>query len=72
EESGIVAPKGDDHGALVCCVSIVVEEVQDLEKIFRETIGTKVNQTWELVGLLKVVGCKGSLILELMEPLKIP
>ncbi|MCI43456.1 hypothetical protein A2U01_0064693, partial [Trifolium medium] len=24
EENGIVAPKGDDHGALVCCVSIVV------------------------------------------------
>ncbi|MCI72154.1 hypothetical protein A2U01_0093417, partial [Trifolium medium] len=36
EKSGIVEPKGDDHGALVCCVSIVAEEVQDLEKIFRE------------------------------------
>ncbi|MCI66463.1 hypothetical protein A2U01_0087721, partial [Trifolium medium] len=34
EESGIVAPKGYDQGALVCCVSIVAEEVQDLEKIF--------------------------------------
>ncbi|MCI54279.1 hypothetical protein A2U01_0075528, partial [Trifolium medium] len=41
EESGIVAPKGDDHGDLVCCVSIVTEEVQDHEKIFREAIGTR-------------------------------
>ncbi|MCI59873.1 hypothetical protein A2U01_0081128, partial [Trifolium medium] len=41
EESSVVALKGDDHGALVCCVSIVAEEVQDLEKIFREAIGTK-------------------------------
>ncbi|MCI90790.1 hypothetical protein A2U01_0112084, partial [Trifolium medium] len=49
------APKGDDHGALVCCVSIVAEEVQDLEKIFIEAIGTKVNQTWKLEGLLEVV-----------------
>ncbi|MCI78658.1 hypothetical protein A2U01_0099929, partial [Trifolium medium] len=39
DESGIVEPKGDDHGALVCRVSIVAEEVQDLEKIFREAIG---------------------------------
>ncbi|MCI58663.1 hypothetical protein A2U01_0079918, partial [Trifolium medium] len=45
EESGIVAPKGYDHGALVCGVSIVAEQVQDLEKIFREAIGTRGNQT---------------------------
>ncbi|MCI80251.1 hypothetical protein A2U01_0101522, partial [Trifolium medium] len=67
EESGIVAPKGNDHGDLVCCVSIVAEEGQDLEKIFRETIGIKGNQTWGLVGLLEVVGRKGSLMLELVE-----
>ncbi|MCI61014.1 hypothetical protein A2U01_0082270, partial [Trifolium medium] len=72
EKSGIVEPKGDDHVALVCCVSIAAEEVQDLDKIFREAIETKGNQTWELVGLLEVVGCKGSLILELVKPPKIP
>ncbi|MCI77683.1 hypothetical protein A2U01_0098953 [Trifolium medium] len=38
EESGIVEPKGDDHGDLVHYVSIVAEEVQDFEKIFREAI----------------------------------
>ncbi|MCI87297.1 hypothetical protein A2U01_0108579, partial [Trifolium medium] len=41
EENSIVEPKGGDHGAHVCCVSIVAEEVQDLEKISREAIGTK-------------------------------
>ncbi|PNX86485.1 hypothetical protein L195_g042563 [Trifolium pratense] len=38
DERGIVEPKGDDHGDLVDYVSIVDEEVQDLERIFREAI----------------------------------
>ena len=53
-------------------VSIVAEEVQDLERIFREAIESNHDQTWELVGLLEVVGCKGSLMLQLVEPPKIP
>ncbi|MCI82857.1 hypothetical protein A2U01_0104131, partial [Trifolium medium] len=33
EESGIVAPKWYRYGALVCYVSIVAEEVQNLEPL---------------------------------------
>ncbi|MCI78284.1 hypothetical protein A2U01_0099554, partial [Trifolium medium] len=51
DESGSVATKEYVYGDLVCYVSIVTEEVQDLGKIFREAIGTGGNQTWELVGL---------------------
>ncbi|CAJ2659843.1 unnamed protein product [Trifolium pratense] len=72
EEGGSVEPKGDDHGDLVGYVSIVSEEVQDLERIFREAIESNGDQTRELVGLLEVVGCKGSLMLQLVEPPKIP
>ncbi|PNX61376.1 hypothetical protein L195_g052422, partial [Trifolium pratense] len=68
---GIVEPKGDDHGDLVGYVSIVAEEVQDL-RIFKETIESNSDQTRELIGLLEVVGCKGSLMLQLLEPPKIP
>ena len=71
EESGCVEPKGN-HGDLVGNVSIVAEEVQDLERIFREAIESNLDQTWELVGLLEVVGCKGSLMLQLVEPPKSP
>ncbi|CAJ2635851.1 unnamed protein product [Trifolium pratense] len=46
EESGIVEPKGDDHEDLVSYVSIVAEEVQDLERIFREAIESNSDQTW--------------------------
>ncbi|PNX66838.1 hypothetical protein L195_g063239, partial [Trifolium pratense] len=42
------------------------EEVQDLEMIFREAIENNDNQTRELVGLLEVVRCKGSLMLQLV------
>ena len=72
EESGCIEPKGCNHGDLVGNVSIVAEEVQDLERIFRETIENNIDQTMELVGLLEVVGCKGSLMLQLVEPPKIP
>ncbi|PNX62542.1 hypothetical protein L195_g061195, partial [Trifolium pratense] len=68
EKDDIVEPKGDDHGDLVGYVSIVSEEVQDLERIFREAIESNGDQTRELVGLLEVVGCKGSLMLQLVEP----
>ncbi|KAK2365644.1 hypothetical protein QL285_079119 [Trifolium repens] len=71
EEGGCVEPKGN-HGDLVGNVSIVAEEVQDLERIFREAIGSNLDPTMELVGLLEVVGCKGSLMLQLVEPPKIP
>ncbi|KAK2442835.1 alpha carbonic anhydrase [Trifolium repens] len=71
EESGCVEPKGN-HRGLVGYVSIVAEEVQDLERIFRETIESNLDQTWELVGLLEVVGHKGSLMLQLVEPPKSP
>ncbi|KAK2438227.1 hypothetical protein QL285_023036 [Trifolium repens] len=37
EESGCVEPKGN-HGDLVGYVSIVAEEVQDLERIFRRQL----------------------------------
>ena len=72
DESGCVEPKGCNHEDLVGNVSIVAEEVQDLERIFREAIESNLDQTWELVGLLEVVGCKGSLMLQLVEPPKIP
>ena len=71
EESGCVEPKGN-HGDLVGYVSIVAEEVQDLERIFREAIESNLDQTVELVGLLEVVGYKESLMLQLVEPPKIP
>ncbi|MCI89162.1 hypothetical protein A2U01_0110450, partial [Trifolium medium] len=45
KESGIVEPKGCDHGNLVAYVSIVVEEVQDLERIFRGAIESNSDQT---------------------------
>ena len=72
DESGCVEPKGCNHGDLVGNVSIVAEEVQDLERIFREAIESNLDQTWELVGLLEVVGYKESLMLQLVEPPKIP
>ena len=71
EESGCVEPKGN-HGGLVGYVSIVAEEVQDLERIYWEAIESNLDQTVELVGLLQVVGCKGSLMLQLVESPKIP
>ncbi|MCI12460.1 hypothetical protein A2U01_0033565, partial [Trifolium medium] len=37
-----------------------------------EAIGIRGNKTWELVGLLEVVGYKESLMSQLMEPPKIP
>ena len=46
EESGIVAPKWYDYEDLVGYVSIVAEEVQDLERIFREAIESNSDQTW--------------------------
>ncbi|MCI95003.1 hypothetical protein A2U01_0116301, partial [Trifolium medium] len=45
EQSGIVGPKGCDHGDLVGYVSIVAEEFQDLERIFREAIESNDDQT---------------------------
>ena len=45
EENGCVEPKGN-HGDLVGNVSIVAEEVQDLERIFREAIESNSDQTW--------------------------
>ncbi|CAJ2666798.1 unnamed protein product [Trifolium pratense] len=72
EEGGSVEPKRDDHGDLVGYISIVSEEVQDLERIFREAIESNGDQTLELVELLEVFECKGSLMLQLVEPPKIP
>ena len=46
---------------------IVAEEVQNMLKNFREAIGSNSDQTWELVGLLEVVGYKESLMLQLVE-----
>jgi hypothetical protein len=46
EENGIVAPKWYDYEDLVYYVSIVAEEVQNVLKIFRETIGSNNDQTW--------------------------
>ncbi|MCI74821.1 hypothetical protein A2U01_0096085, partial [Trifolium medium] len=43
---GIVGPKGCDHGDLVGYVSIMAEEVQDRERIFREAIESNGDQTW--------------------------
>ncbi|KAK2378990.1 hypothetical protein QL285_066836 [Trifolium repens] len=71
EESCCVEPKGN-HGDLVGNISIVAEEVQGLERIFREAIENNLDQTMELVGLLEIIGCKGSLMLQLVEPPKIP
>ncbi|MCI86747.1 hypothetical protein A2U01_0108028, partial [Trifolium medium] len=45
EESDIVAPKWYTYGAIVCYVSIVAEEVQDLKRIFREAIESNGDQT---------------------------
>ncbi|PNX57687.1 hypothetical protein L195_g050530 [Trifolium pratense] len=67
EESGSVAPKEFSYGDLVDYVSIVAEEVQNMLKNFREAIGSNGDQTWELVGLLEVVGYKESLMLQLVE-----
>jgi hypothetical protein len=53
-------------------VLIEVEEVQNLLKNFKDAIGNKGNQTWELVGLLEVVGYKESLMLQLVELPNIP
>jgi hypothetical protein len=50
----------------------VAEEVQRILKIFRKTIRSNNDQTWELVGLLEVVGNKESLLLQLVELPKIP
>ncbi|MCI08818.1 hypothetical protein A2U01_0029899 [Trifolium medium] len=68
EGSDIVAPKKYSYGDLVCYVSIEAEEVQNLvSKIFREAIRNKDKQTLRLVGLLEVVGCKESSILQLVK-----
>ncbi|PNX59049.1 hypothetical protein L195_g059492, partial [Trifolium pratense] len=56
EENDIVGPKACDHGDLVGYVSILDEKVQDLERIFREAIENKGDQTWKLMRLLEVVG----------------
>ncbi|PNX57351.1 hypothetical protein L195_g050356, partial [Trifolium pratense] len=71
EEGDSVETKRYDHGDLVGYVSIVSEEVQDLKRIFSEAIESNSDQTKELVGLLEVAGCKGSLMLQLVEPPKI-
>ncbi|KAK2397311.1 alpha carbonic anhydrase [Trifolium repens] len=71
EESGSVAPFGYDCEDLVGYVPIEAEEVQDLLKNFREAIGNTDNRTWELVGLIEVVGHKESPLLELEQPPKI-
>ncbi|PNX84345.1 hypothetical protein L195_g040405 [Trifolium pratense] len=67
EESGSVAPKEFSYGDLVDYVPIMAEEVQNMLKNFREAIGSNGDQTWELVGLLEVVGYKESLMLQLVE-----
>jgi hypothetical protein len=46
EESVIVAPKWYDYEDLVCYVSIVAEEVQNILKISREAIESNGDQTW--------------------------
>ena len=68
----MLSQRGVTMGTLWEYVSIVAEEVQDLERIFREAIESNLDQTWELVGLLEVVGYKESLMLQLVEPPKIP
>jgi hypothetical protein len=50
----------------------VAEEVQSILKIFMKIIRSNNDQTWELVGLLEVVGNKESLLLQLVELPKIP
>ncbi|KAK2444748.1 alpha carbonic anhydrase [Trifolium repens] len=72
EESGSGAPKWYDCEDLVGYVPIEAEEVQNLLKNFREAIGNTDNRTWELVGLLEVVGHKESSLLELKQQPKIP
>ena len=61
EESGNVASKECSYEDLVVYYPIVAEEVQNMLKIFRETIGSNGNQIQELVGLLEVVGYKENL-----------
>ena len=72
EESGSVAPKWYDCEDLVGYVPIEAEEMENLLKNFREAIGNTDNRTWELVGLLEVVGHKESSLLELEQQPKIP
>ncbi|KAK2409141.1 alpha carbonic anhydrase [Trifolium repens] len=72
EESGSVAPKWYDCEDLVGYVPIEAEEVQNLLTNFREAIGNTDSRTWELVGLLEVVGHKESSLLELEQQPKIP
>jgi hypothetical protein len=55
----------------MCYVLIVAEEVQNMLKIFRKAIGSNNYQTWELVGLLEVVGKRESSMLQLVELPKI-
>jgi hypothetical protein len=71
-ESGSGASKWYDCEDLVGYVPIEAEEVQNLLKNFREAIGNTDSRTWELVGLLEVVGHKESLLLELEQQPKIP
>ncbi|KAK2410739.1 alpha carbonic anhydrase [Trifolium repens] len=72
EESGSVAPKWYDCEDLMGYVPIEAEEVRNLLNNFREAIGNTDNKTWELVGLLEVVGHKESSLLELEQQPKIP
>ncbi|KAK2367568.1 alpha carbonic anhydrase [Trifolium repens] len=72
EESGSGAPKWYDCEDLVGYVPIEAEEVRNLLNNFREAIGNTDNRTWELVGLLEVVGHKESSLLELEQQPKIP
>ncbi|KAK2433477.1 hypothetical protein QL285_018740 [Trifolium repens] len=72
EESGSVTPKWYDCEDLVGYVPIEAEEVQNLLNNFREAIGNTDSRTWELVGLLEVVGHKESSLLELEQQPKIP
>ncbi|KAK2421738.1 alpha carbonic anhydrase [Trifolium repens] len=72
EESGSGAPKWYDCEDLVGYVPIEAEEVQNLLNNFKEAIGNTDNRTWELVGLLEVVGHKESSLLELEQQPKIP
>jgi hypothetical protein len=46
EESGIVVPKWYGCEDLVCYVSIVAEEVQNVLKTFRVSIESNNDQTW--------------------------
>ncbi|KAK2458211.1 alpha carbonic anhydrase [Trifolium repens] len=71
-ESGSGASKWYDCEDLVGYVPIEAGEVQNLLKNFREAIGNTDSRTWELVGLLEVVGHKESSLLELEQQPKIP